>query len=285
MTVDEKLAVIAGNLRQYERDTGYVSDVLMGNLYELVRIAAETGDDLSSLDIARLVIPRDKVFLFSHFCRIYKKYYGGDDSPFQDHETVEKPNVIVMPEMARLDLVVGALNEAGFAFEAEYIDSFSLCCEDVQMGNCRYALLPYSDPGEGRLHSFDKMREKYGLKVHFSVFVTDDDGREYGYRLCGLGIPDKTLCTPTRIMITADTSYPPIEYLRAIEVFGANVRSASFDPSENGNRISCDISIAGLDDSVISGLLMYLASDTDLTIDGVYAEIYHKSRGFQNGLH
>lgn len=285
MTVDEKLAVIAGNLRRCVTDERCASDIAEGNLLELVRIAAETGTDSSALAMARLVVPGGNAVMYAQFCRIYKKYCGGDESPLRSHETAEKPWCIAMPEMERFAAVTDVLGEAGLHFEAEYIDSFSSCCEDVELGNCRYVLLPYSDPAEGRLNSFDKMREWYGLKVHFTIYAADAEGREYGYRLCGLGLHDKTLCAPTAITFTADTKYSPVEYLRGIEVFGATVRHAEFDFADSGIRVRCDTDITELDDVALDGLIMYLGTDTDLTIDGVYAEINHKSRGPQNGLH
>ena len=58
-----------------------------------------------------------------------------------------------------------------------------------------------------------------------------------------------------------------------------------FDFADSGIRVRCDTDITGFDDAALDGLIMYLGTDTDLTIDGVYAEINHKSRGPQNGLH
>lgn len=284
MTVDEKLAVIAGNLREYRDGVSRAESFLYGNLYELVSVAAESDGVVSPQEMARLVIPDDDPLTMAHFCRLYQKYHFDDRSPFRNPETAEKESSIAMPEMTRLDEIVSILAENGIVLSSEYGDSFTSCVEDVQFGNCRYALLPYSDPEEGRLRSFDRMRDKHGLKIHCIVYTTDEDGKKYGYQLCGLGICDRTVFSPTGMQISAETKYPPNDFVRGMSVFGVSILEATVSCGDTG-RVSARIDISDVGDADISGLFMYLNAGADLVIDGVYAEINHKSKGFQNGLH
>ena len=284
MTVDEKLAVIAGNLREYRDGRDRTDAFLYGNLYELVSVTAESDGVSSPEEIARLIIPDDDPLVMAHFCRLYQKYHFDGRSPFRSPETAEKENGVAMPEITRLDEVIAILTDNGIFLSSEYGDSFASCVEDVQFGNCRYALLPYSDPEEGRLRSFDKMRERYGLKIHCIVYTTDDDGKKYGYQLCGLGVCDKNIFSPAGMQITAETKYQPIDFVRGISVFGVSVLESNISCSDIG-RVSARIDISDADDTDISGLFMYLNAGADVTIDGVYAEINHISKGFQDGLH
>lgn len=282
MTRDEKLAVISGNLRDAAGEENRISDILRGNLYELALVAAESGDQGSAVDVARLVIPNDSPRILAEFCRIYSKYYGEKQNqfPFHSMETADKPGTVAIPEIARLTDAVDALRKRGIGLAVEYGDSFASCAEDVQYGGCRYVLIPGYDPAEGRLRSFDKLRSRCGLKIHAEVYIPDGDGREYGYRLCGLGFSDKSMFLPDRILFTAETDCDPIGFLGGASVFDAEIISAEIEGKDSRSTVTAVLGIADSDNTLIGGLLMYLNAAADITIDGYYAEIHHKSKGF-----
>ncbi len=275
MTRDEKLAVIAGNIREGvtggERTRGF----LEGNLYELALIAGESD----GLDTARLILPENKPQILALFCRIYYKYYGNQGRVFPQPESAERLHAVAIPEIARLNEALSVLALHGIRLEREYGDSFASCAEDVEYGNSRYVLMPYEDPEEGRLRSFEKLRDRYGLKIHCVLYVSDGSGKEYAYQLCGLGFPDESTFPPTRLSVAAETEYDPIQFLRGVESFGISVLSAEFERKNSTAIIKAVLSTALADEASIGGLLMYLNAAADLTINGAYAEIYHKSKG------
>lgn len=275
MTLDEKLAVIAGNLREAAAGGDRIDGFLEGNLYELALLAGESD----GLDTARLILPENDPRILALFCRIYHKYYGDQGRVFPQPESAERLHAVAIPEIARLDESLSLLRLSGIQLEREYGDSFASCAEDVEYGNSKYVLMPYEDPEEGRLRSFEKLRDRYGLKIHCVLYVTDGSGKEYAYQLCGLGFPDEGIFPLSRISFTAETKHEPIQFLAGTESFGAKVLSAEFQRKDGGTVIKAALDTELTDRVLIGGLLMYLNAASDLIINGAYAEIHHKSKG------
>ncbi len=270
MTTDEKLAVISGNLGRCEKGSKRTDGFAYGNLYELVQIARESENGV--LETARSVLPRENLRYLAEFCRIYCKYYGGGEYPFRKTDYAENSSVVAIPEIPKLRDAVDILCECGMNLRCEYGDSFSSCAEDVSYGNSGYVLMPYTDPAEGRLRTFDRLRSRYGLKTYAVLYVTEGD-YEYGYQLCGLGFSEDLPIPPTRFSFSAETDYSPIEYLRGLSVFGAATLSAEFERES----VRAVLDIENADAAAIEGMLMYMNAAADITVDGVYAE-WHRKR-------
>ncbi|MBQ7826689.1 MAG: hypothetical protein IJ386_00305 [Clostridia bacterium] len=280
MTADEKLAVIAGNLRNAAADSSRADDIVRGTLYELAELAASLEDHTGAADTARLVIPDDSPEMLAQFCKLYAKYYGDRLSPIRGEEPSDKSDTVAIPEIARLTDTVRVLCENGIELSAEYGDSFASCAEDVEYGNSRYVLMPVFDPEEGRIRSFDKLRVRYGLKIHCILYVPGDNGGEYGYQLCGLGLPDDSVFPHHRVLFTAETKHDPLKFIDGILLLGAKLASAEIGVGDGVNTVTAVLNTERLGDYDMRGLLMYMNSAADITIDGCYAEIHHKSKGF-----
>lgn len=268
MTYDEKLAIIAGNLRDAAKLSDDSVAYVSGTLLELAEIAIESGTD-DALSLARLVLSEDDREIVASFCKTYFKYKTELPVLFPQPETAELQNTVIIPEIGRLEEAVGFLNDNGFELDIAYGDSFSACAEDVLYGHSRYVLMPMSDPIEGRLYSFDRLREKYGFKIHAVVNITFDEGGVYAYKLCALGFPEMTDRVPEKLYFTADTTADTIEYLRGISVFGVRVLTLQTE----GSRIKAALDCTGLGIRDFLGLMMYLSYGADLTVDGCYNEI------------
>ncbi len=269
MTHDEKLAVIAGNLRDAVSLSERADAFATGSLFELAAIALEKGSAEDALSLARLLIPADDRIMLAEFCRSYYKYKNGRHDPFPQPESAELPNTVMIPEIARLDEAVSVLQKSGMSLERLYGDSFSACAEDVEYGHSRYVLMPMSDPSDGRLRSFDRLRDKYGLKIHAAVNMTDDEGGIYSYQLCALGLPDISDTVAERLSFTAYTKTDVLSYLNGVKRFGANVISAEIIES----RVRAVLDTASLDNRRFAGLMMYLGEGADAAVDGYYNEI------------
>jgi len=270
MTHDEKLAIISGNLRGALSDTTRSSDICTGTLFELAEIAVAMGDGDSAVDTAKLVIPDGNRRMLAEFCRLYSKYGGEIKSPFLVSE-VSDSHTVMIPEIAKLEDAVAYLNRKGLSLEIGFGDSFSACAEDVEYGYARYVLMPIGDPVEGRLRSFDRLRDRYGLKIHCTVNIPSDDSGEYSYQLCALGFPDRSVMPPSRLSFSADIRSDMLQYLDAVKCFDASLISAEIDVNKV-SRVRAVADISGRDETSLCGLCMYLGTDADLTVDGCYAE-------------
>lgn len=279
MTRDEKLAVIAGNLRDCLCGGERINSFLEGNLYELAVIAEESSDSQRILDTAALVLPDGNMKMLAAFCRIYNSYYGDAAEFFRQADYAEHSNAVAIPEIPKLKEAIDILGLYGISLELEYGDTFTSCAEDVGYGNSGYLLMPYSDPSEGRLRSFDKLRSKYGLKIHSVLYISDETGSEYAYQLCGLGFSEDMPIPVTRMSFSAETKKDPVKYLHAVEAFDTEIISAELERNGDSARIKAVLSIEHTDKKTLGGMFMYLNSVADITIDGVYAEIHHKSKG------
>ncbi len=272
MTNDEKLAVIAGNLRaadEYmQKYTGYVS----GAAFELASIALGSDSAEDALAVARLVIPADDRTVLAHFCRCYCRYAADVPEPVTELEFYGPENTVMIPEIARLEDVVGEFRMHGIELECLYGDSFSSCAESVEYGHSGYTLMPMTDPVDGRLRSFDRLRERFGLKIHRVLNTRGDDGGIYSYQLCALGFPDLSDESITRLSFAADVTCSPETYLEGVRVFGTSTLSAEIGYGDV-SHVSAVLDVKGLCKKDISGLMMYLGRDADLTVDGYYAEI------------
>lgn len=270
MTTDEKFAVIAGNLRDSLRVSEKVSAIVKGSLFELAEIAAEKEDAENALETARLVIPEGNRMMLAEFCRLYHKCRGSTESPFPNHAVTA--STVMIPEISRLDDVIGYIARRGIHLERHFGDSFSYCAEEVEYGHAGYVLMPLSDPKEGRLSSFERLREEYGLRVHCVVNIPSDDSGDYSYQLCALGFPDLGNTSATRFSFTAHTRADVLSYLGALSCFGATVLSTDIAVGEI-SRVRAVLDISDTDNELLSGLVMYLNIGADMTVDGIYAEI------------
>lgn len=271
MTNDEKLAVIAGNLRIARELADKHESFLSGAVFELVMLALECDGIEDALSMARLVIPREDRATLAYFCRCYCRYASDLPEPFPSPEISEMSDTVSIPEISKLDNALDELRDNGIVLKRVYGDSFSACAESVEYGHSGYALMPMIDPVEGRLRSFDRLRERFGLKIHRVLSIRDDGGM-YSYQLCAIGFPDLGDGDITRISFTADVSCAPMAYLDGVRVFGANVISAE-TASGDVSRVCAVLDVDGLSENDLAGLMMYLGKDADLTIDGCYAEI------------
>ena len=115
MTGDEKLAVIAGNLREATQIGERSKCLAEGVLFELAAVAADCDDEQSALDLARLVISEDQRMLLADFCRLYHKYVGKDEDILSgtDMDAAEQRSSVIIPEIARLDEALLLLSENG----------------------------------------------------------------------------------------------------------------------------------------------------------------------------
>lgn len=279
MTRDEKLAVIAGDLRSLAELNHRKDDLTAGVLYELSQITADAEDSSGAVDAAKLVLPHGDPVLLAEFCRLYGKYQPHKLPPLRMADAPENADTVAIPEIGRLGDAVDILRQYGYEFTAEYGDSFASCAEDVEYGNSGYVLMPIYDPREGRVRSFDKLRRKCGLKIHCVLYVSDEDGGEYGYQLCGLGYPDDSLFPHQRILLEAETLYDTLDLLKGVLVFGSGILTAETYKG-NVNTVTAVLDTENMSESSIRCLLMYLNAAADITIEGFYAEIYHKSKGF-----
>lgn len=279
MTPDEKLAVIAGNLRKAVTDGGITDGIVTGTLYELAELVAELSDNTDAAELARLVIPDDSPVMLARFCKLYAKYHGERLPPIRGEEPSDKNDTVAIPEIGRLVDAVQVLRENGIGLSVEYGDSFASCAEDVEYGNSKYVLMPAYDPEEGRIRSFDKLRQRYGLKIHCTVYVPAGEVGEHGYQLCGLGIPERSVFPHHRLHFTAETRHDPLRFLEGVRTFGADPVSAELQLGAV-NTVTAVLDTGRLCDFDMRGLLMYMNAAADITIDGCYAELHHKSKGF-----
>jgi hypothetical protein len=160
----------------------------------------------------------------------------------------------------------------GIHLDRHYGDSFSSCAEEVEYGHVGYVLMPLSDPKEGRLRSFERLREEYGLRVHCVVNIPSDDSGDYSYQLCALGFPDIHSVGATRLAFTSHTRSDVTDYLGAVSCFGASVLSADMTVGDI-SRVRAVLDIGKIDITALNGLCMYLGIGAELSVDGVYAEI------------
>ncbi|MBE6709357.1 MAG: hypothetical protein E7578_08980 [Ruminococcaceae bacterium] len=272
MTTDEKLAVIAGNLRAADELSEKYESYVSGAVFELVRLSLAFDSAEDALNMARLVIPNGERTALAHFCRCYCRYAEALPQTFPLPEYSENGDTVMIPEIARLENAVNELNARGMKLECVYGDSFSSCAESVEYGHAHFALMPMTDPGDGRLRSFDRLRERFGLKIHRVLSIREDDGGIYSYQLCALGFPDVSREDMTRFSFTADVNSCAMAYLEGVRVFGASVITADVSSGEV-SRVCAVLEVSGLDENDLSGLIMYLGADADLTVDGYYAEM------------
>ena len=271
MTNDEKLAVIAGNLRMIDELSDKREDLLSGTVFELVSLALECDSADDALAMARLVIPHDDREAIARFCQCYCRYSTEMPYSFPMPESSDVADTVAIPEIAKLENAIAELKAHGVSLELVYGDSFSSCAESVEYGHVGYALMPMSDPVEGRLRSFDRLRERFGLKIHRVLSIRDDGGM-YSYQLCGIGFPDSHDGAVARVSFTADVNCSPMAYLDGVRVFGADVISSE-TLSGDVSRVCAVLDVDGICETDLTGLMMYLRWDADLTIDGCYAEI------------
>lgn len=269
MTNDEKLAIIAGNLKDAKHLSDKSDAYLAGALFELASIALKCDTPEEALCLSRLVIPCDDRELFARFCRAYYTYRDDVPGVFPQPETAELPNTVIIPEIARLEEAVKVLQENGMSLNVAYGDSFAASADDALYGHSRYVLMPMSDPVEGRLGSFDRLREKYGLKIHAVVNIPAEDGRPYSYQLCAFGFPDISGFVPERLSFSADTDIDPLSYVSGAKVFGVRIVSLQI----TGSRIYAVFNLEGIDERMFAGLMMYLSDGADVTVDGCYNEL------------
>ena len=59
---------------------------------------------------------------------------------------------------------------------AFYTHSFPAACEEVYNGICEYCLLPLENTSEGRLNSFTRLIDRFGLKIAATCSVSAADG-------------------------------------------------------------------------------------------------------------
>lgn len=275
MTYDEKLAVIAGNLRKSLYFANKAEKLRDGAIFELAMIAVgQFADNEEALDLAKMILPSGDRVMLARFCELYHKYKRNENPmPFPQPELSEHPKTVMIPEITKLDEAILYLKKNGVQLDREYGDSFSACAEDVEFGRSRYVLMPMYDPLEGRLRSFDRLRDKYGLKIHRVIKVPYESGGEYLYQLCGLGFPDISESPVTRLSFTADTHSDIYSYLGGVKVMGADILSAELESNADLSRVHTVLNIEDMDSNALCGLLMYLSADADLIIDGCYAEI------------
>lgn len=269
MTYDEKLAIIAGNIRAALSEADGIDSLISGAMFELAMLALEKDNPDDALNCARLVIPSEERTLFAEFCKLYYKYGGKLDGIFTYQETAELPDTVIIPEIMRLDEAAEVLLNGGLISERIYGDSFAACAEDVEYGHSGYVLMPMSDPEEGRLRSFDRLRDKFGLKIHAVVNLEHGDGGVYGYQLCALGLPAIKEYSPERFSFTADVGGDITAYLWAIERFGVRLLTAEIVSS----RVRAVADTSSLDRRGFAGLMMYLGEGAIMTVDGYYNEI------------
>lgn len=272
MTLDEKLAVISGILRDSAADAEDASSIRQGALFELAMIAAESYGRDDALDLARLIIPGADRESLARFCLLYCKYSESDPMPFDAPESAELPDTVIIPEIARLDETLDMMAAKGIILDRIYEDSFSACAEDVEYGHSRYVLMPLYDPAEGRLRSFDRLRDLHSLKIHAVVNVPAESGGYFSYQLCALGFPGGGGLPITRLSVSADTDSHVLGYLNGAAAVGASLISAELE-SGRVSRVRAVFDIAELDSYALSALIMYLNSGADLTIDGCFAEL------------
>lgn len=273
MTADEKLAVIAGNLRTAERMRADADAFAGGAALELAALAGDAnGAELSEL--ARLVMPSEDREMLARLCLCCRKYRESPlPAPFQP-ESAEEPNTVTIPEIARLGDALRIMEAHGFGLNVKYGDSFASCAEDVKYGHSRYTLMPMRDPSEGRLNSFERLREKHGLKIHCAVNVPSEEGESFVYQLCALGFPDCSERPPSRLSFDSDVASSPSEYLDGARLLGAELVSVELESTASGmSHISAVLATGGMDKTEFSALLMYLGIGADYTINGCYAEI------------
>lgn len=272
MTFDEKLAVIACNVRDIIKSKERTDALVTGAMLDLARIANEADNAYSAIDLAELVVQNNDRRMLAEFCRLYYKYTDSAESLLPVPEITEAQPVVMIPEISKLRDVISLFSEKVFSIECEYGDSFRNCAENVEYGHAGYVLMPLRDPTEGRLRSFDKLRETHGLKIHFVICVPGEDDGEYAFQICGVGFPDITDLHPTRLSLVAETNTDPLEYLCGIGAFEAAVISSDFEITDGAAEIKAVLDIQNIGDRELSALIMYLSAGADLKIDGIYAE-------------
>lgn len=274
MTADEKLAVIAGNLRAAERMRNDADAFMCGAAFELAALVG-TPDGAELPELVRLVMPTEDRAMLAKLCLCCCKYRRASPSVFFQPETAEEPNTVIIPEIARLGDALRIMEASGFRLNVRYGDSFASCAEDVKYGHSRYTLMPMRDPFEGRLSSFERLRDSQGLKIHCAVNVPSEDGKSFVYQLCALGFPDCSEKPPERLSVDSDVSISPADYLDGARLLGAELVSVELESGGTSgvSHVRAVLSTDGMDKETFSALLMYLNIGADYTINGCYAEI------------
>ena len=274
MTYDEKLSVIEENLRTAIGYSRKSEAVRRGALFELAQAVIEiAGDSDDILPAAGKVLSGADRAELAEFSLCVSKYYENTPSLFPAPETAELPGTVMIPEIARLEQALGEFSRRGISLTVEYGDSFAACAEDVEFGRSGYVLLPLMDPEEGRLGSFDRLRERYGLKIHAVCSILQDDGSTFSYQLCGLGFPGRSVIAQNRLSIRSEVTGDGLAYLSAVSVFGAEIISSDLRRAGDKCALSALFDVGGLHKKNLWGLLMYLSAGADVEIDGYYAEI------------
>lgn len=103
--------------------------------------------------------------------------------------------------------------------KASYSHSFPLVCEDVYNGVSEYCILPIENSAEGRLHSFTRFIEEYGLKITATCNVPAGEDRVTCFALLRKSLT--ALPTPSSAPLYFEFSSAVGAYPNAADIFSA----------------------------------------------------------------
>lgn len=166
---------------------------------------------------------------------------------------------------------------------ASYAQSFLEACENVYNGICRYCILPLENTSEGRMISFTKLIDRFGLKIVMTCDVLGNEGTgstRFALLQRELHTPDKNDSYEghyLEIAFHSEMTPTLAELLTAAQLCGLTLSKIhEFPTAEDPERVVYH-TVFQIGDALLSTFLLYLAMEVHHHIPvGIYTHLKSK---------
>ena len=177
----ENVAELYGRAERSLEQIDISIELLVDRLYEqmgkdeLDSIYAEVCASSLGLTIAR------KMLVCQRLCKLI-----GDADVVNEHGVFGEAELLDSAAEGRVAYVKNRRNDDAYlAFaksikgaRAEYVSSFQDACEAAADGGCEYCIIPIENDADGKLYSFYRLLDRYGLKIHEITRASSEDGTQ-----------------------------------------------------------------------------------------------------------
>ena len=160
---------------------------------------------------------------------------------------------------------------------AVYENNFLNACESVYTGHATFAIIPIHSTADGRLNSFYRQLEKYGLSIVMTCEIDSDDGENtttFALVYKDLLFEDMSGEPVYECKITFDDLNMVADIADAAAYYGAELYAMEALPILFSGRTNAFSIVLGLRNANLGGLFCYLALEYPQTAAiGIYRRL------------
>ena len=164
-----------------------------------------------------------------------------------------------------------------YGVSAVYENNFLSACESVYTGHATFAIIPIYSTADGRLNSFYRQIEKYGLSIVMTCEIDSEDGENtttFALVYKDLLFEDMDGELVYECKITFENLDMLADIADAASYYGAQLYSLEALPDLFSGRTNAFSIILGLEQAQLGGLFCYLALEYPQTAAiGIYRKL------------